>query len=957
MTKGSDDRIRILAVDDELMTLEVYREFLSSDREGKKSISKIDALSQELFGSTATRAHGAGYDVTICRQGDEAVSAVEASITENDPFAIAFIDIRMPPGQDGIVTASRMRQIDPDIEIVIVTGFSDYDPKFISQKVPPAHKLLYLQKPIYPHEISQFAASLSAKWVMEKKMQRAQQQMEDRIRERTTALEKANQELLEDMEKRRQVEQALGQSEEKYRNIVENISDYVCVHDLSGKILETNLNFKQQLGYGHEDRPRYIQALLPENYLDPFKEYLSRIAKIGSDKGTLVLKTKKGQNRILEYKSRLCGDSSGTQRVITSARDATEQLQTQKALKESEMLFRMLFENAGDAIFIIKTEPGETGRILAANQAAAHMHGYTLDEILALNIRDLDSEEAAARGEQQIQQILGGEWIRERVYHRKKDGTHFPVEISAGLLEWEGNKYILAFDRNISEQLQAEENLRLSEEKYRLLIDNAQDAIFILQNGYIQFANPSTLNIFDDHPENLSRIPFLDLVQPNDRSMVAQTIDNCMQTAASTGLFSYGVAGRKDSTLWLQMTGVKVVWEGEPSLLCFVRDMTDTRQLEIQLGQVQKMEALGKLAGGIAHDFNNILSVILGNIQLLGIYLGRDDRISENINRVMQASHRAKELVSQILTFSRKDDESSHPVHIRDVVEEAIKLLRASTPSNIAIEKDFEKSIGNVMANRTQIQQVLLNLCSNAVHAMEKEGGTLCISLCGKTVSELPPHPALPAGEYVLLTISDTGRGIPDKILERIFDPYFTTKNPGEGTGLGLSIVHGIVKKLKGHIELNSVPGKGTVFQVFFPKTDQADQAETNRAIPLQGDNEHILLVDDEEMLLETLGDMLEDLGYRVTLSVSSREAFDEFSRAPDQYDLVITDLTMPQMNGMDLAAKITGIRPKLPVALHTGLASEIKEQRLAQSGIRKVIRKPALEEEFAAAIRDLLDN
>ncbi len=957
MNKGKSGRIRILVVDDELMILEVYKEFLSSSGEEDGAISKIDDLSRKLFGENAARTHTGGYDVTACRQGEEAVRAVEESIQHQDPFALAFIDIRMPPGPDGVVTAGRIRQMDPAIEIVMVTGFSDYDPQTIAQQVPPAHKLLYIQKPIYPHEITQFAASLSAKWMMEKEIEKSQREMEDRIRIRTKELEAANQKLLIDMEKRRRAEQALGESEEKFKSIVANISDYVCVHDLDGNILETNLNFKQQLGFEGDPRHTRIQTLIPEKYRDEFAEYLTRIRKSGFDEGTMILQGKGGVKRIVEYRNRLSTTSSGEVRVIGSGRDVTEQLQTQKALRESEMLFRMLFENAGDAIFIIKAEKEELGQILAANQAAADMHGYTLDELLRLKIMDLDSKEDLQRIDSRVKAILNGEWIRERIHHRRKDGAVFPVEISAGLLRWEGKKYILAFDRDISEQVKAENNVRLSEEKYRQLIDNAQDAIFILQDGKIQFANPSTLNIFNDTLENLCKGPFLDLVKTGDRSMVKRRLEGCLQYAGTTGLFYFGAKQKQGNSLWLQMTGVRVVWENTASLLCFVRDMTETKQLEKQLVQVQKMEALGTLAGGIAHDFNNILSVILGNIQLLSIYLGKEEKITENINRVMQAAYRAKELVSQILTFSRKADEQSRPVHIRLVIKEAVKLLRASTPSNIDIHTNFDKDVGNVLANPTQIQQVFLNLSSNAVHAMKDAEGILRVCLEKVTVSRRHPHSTLPEGDYVVLEIADTGSGMDEHIVRRIFDPYFTTKDPGEGTGLGLSIVHGIVQKLNGHIDLTSTPGKGTTFKVYFPRAFRKDAAEDDSGHTEQGANEHILLVDDEQMLLETLGDMMEDLGYRVSLAVSSEQALEMFKAAPEQYDLIVTDLTMPQMNGIDLAAKIKEIRPDIPVALHTGLAAEISKERLDQAGIKHIIRKPALEEEFAPALRRLLSK
>jgi len=956
MGNGSSDRIRILAVDDEKMVLEVYKEFLSSDIQDD-STSRIGKLSRKLFGSNAAPEHKTGYAVTACRQGAEAVRAVELSIKENDPFALAFIDIRMPPGQDGIVTARQIRQIDPGIEIVIVTGFSDYDPETISQQVPPAHKLLYIQKPIYPHEINQFAASLSAKWVMERNILKTQQEMENQIKARTRQLETANQQLRIDMEKRVLAEQALRDSEEKFRNIVKNISDYICVHDMEGRILETNVNFKEKLGYSDVDGDNRIQALIPNEHQEKFKEYLTRIKENKTDEGTMILKTVKGKKLIVEYKNKLVKSSSGDLRVIGSARDVTDQLNTQKALQQSEMLFRMLFEKAGDAIFLINAEPEQFGRIMAANQAAAEMHGYSLDELLTLTIMDLDSNEDSAKVHDRAERMINGEWIRDQIYHKRKDGTLFPVEISAGFLKLEGKKYFLAFDRDISKQKIAREKLRQSEEKYRLLVDNAQDAVFILQQGCIKFANPRTLSILEYDRQTIGTQSFMEFVRPRDRDKVAGYIDTCLQDESVMEPFSFGVVSKNNDHLWFQMTGVRVVWEDTPSLLCFAKDITNTRDLENQLIQVQKMEALGTLAGGIAHDFNNILSVILGNIQLLGMYIGKDGKENENLNRVMHASYRAKELVSQILTFSRKGDDQKHPVSIELIVKEALKLLRASTPSNIEFKNKFEKNTGAVLANPTQIQQVLLNLCTNAVHAMTADGGILQVSLESVEVRDKNVGQAPAQGTYVLLKISDTGSGMDEKIINRIFDPYFTTKKPGEGTGLGLSIVHGIAEKLKGHIDIQSVPGQGTVFSVYFPRAHGSDNIKKEDHSVLKGGNEHILLIDDETMLLETMGDLIEDMGYRVTLASDSADAYKAFLAQPDQFDVIITDLTMPQMSGTELASKIYQVRPDIPIALHTGLAAEVPEDSLHNTGIKTIIRKPVLEKDLAKTIRNLLEK
>jgi signal transduction histidine kinase/CheY-like chemotaxis protein len=377
--------------------------------------------------------------------------------------------------------------------------------------------------------------------------------------------------------------------------------------------------------------------------------------------------------------------------------------------------------------------------------------------------------------------------------------------------------------------------------------------------------------------------------------------------------------------------------------------------LEDKLWQSQKMEAIGTLAGGIAHDFNNILGIIMGFSEIALLTAPPESKCREYLQEVFKASGRAKELVSQILTFSRKSKTESRPMQIGLVMKEALKMLRASLPSTIELRQSVQRDLPSVMADPTQIYQVLMNLCANAGHAMRDKGGLLDVGLVAVSFDskEAVPHPDLKPGKYQKLTISDTGHGMERSVLDRIFEPFYTTKGPGEGTGMGLAVVHGIMKTHDGAVLVQSEPGRGTCFELFFPSLDLtvASGLETN-TVAIPTGKEHILLVDDEEPLVKVGEQMLVSFGYRVTTATSSLEALKVFKAAPYQFDLVITDLTMPKMTGLDLSNQILELRADMPIILCTGFSDAIQTETAKSLGIRELAIKPIVWKDLAQVIR-----
>ncbi len=417
---------------------------------------------------------------------------------------------------------------------------------------------------------------------------------------------------------------------------------------------------------------------------------------------------------------------------------------------------------------------------------------------------------------------------------------------------------------------------------------------------------------------------------------------------------------------WLIITAVKDEQGATSHYVGMFQDITarkkaeeEKAKLQTQLYQAQKMEAIGTLAGGIAHDFNNILSVILGYSEMAKEDAPLGTKYQEDLAKVYTAANRAKDLVKQILAFSRQAQVERIPLKIQPLIREGMKIIRALIPSTISITQEVDPESGTILADPTQMYQILINLCTNAQHAMEATGGVLAVS-CKTTFIDKDDKKMLlhvKPGEYVELMVTDTGSGIDPHIIGKIFDPYFTTKDSGKGTGMGLAIIHGIMKECGGTITVESRKGKGSVFHVFFPVVNEAVECERVRPENFQQGKERILFIDDEELLAEMGQDMLERLGYHVTVRHNSIEALTTFQNTPHEFDLVITDQTMPDMTGVDLARRMLQIRPDIPIILCTGYSNLIDENSAKAIGIREFTLKPVTKELLAQLIRNVLDK
>ena len=543
-----------------------------------------------------------------------------------------------------------------------------------------------------------------------------------------------------------------------------------------------------------------------------------------------------------------------------------------------------------------------------------------------------------------------------------KDGTRRTVAWTA-VASPDGDeardRWVVGVD--VTDARRAEQARRQSEERYRLLVQDAPIGIVSIDTtGRVLNSNPAFAGLIPVDDSQAARELNLLAMESLVESGMTADLSACM-LSKQPGVFErrFSLPDARAAHFRYHVRPTFDAHGSSAGAQIIIEDFSQARRLEQQLQQAQKMEAIGTLAGGIAHDFNNILSAILGYTELADSEVADQELARHCLREVYQASRRAKDLVRQILAFSRMGDQELKPIFLGPIVKEALRLLRASLPSTIEIRQNLQATQSVVEADPTQVHQVLMNLCTNAAHAMHEEGGVLTVELV-----DAPPEgayrtamPELGPGGHIRLSVSDTGHGMPPAIIDRIFDPYFTTKAKGTGTGLGLAVVHGIVTRHHGAIAVRSAPGEGATFDIYLPKVERDVGEAIGGPMQVPRGTERILFVDDEPSLVMLAERMLERLGYTVTSCTNSLEALELFRSAPDTFDLVVTDMTMPGLTGDRLAREVLAIRPGMPVVLCTGYSELITEEQALDIGIRRFVMKPLAMREFCVSVREAIDG
>ena len=512
-----------------------------------------------------------------------------------------------------------------------------------------------------------------------------------------------------------------------------------------------------------------------------------------------------------------------------------------------------------------------------------------------------------------------------------------------------------------AERRAADSALKDSELRYRTLVENSHDLVSEVDlHGRVHYVSPNHLALTGYSQAELVGTSIFERIHPEDQPIVQEKFHD------RNGGVLYRYRHKDGTWRWFESSGrAFTTADGREHGVVITRDITASieadnirKSLEAQLRQAQKTEAIGTLAGGIAHDFNNILTGILGNMELAGLELPPGHPARVFLRDALKASNRARDLVAQILLFSRRRDQQRVVCALDRVLKEALGLLRASLPSTIEFQTDIAPNCPRVLCDSTQIHQVMMNLGTNAAHAMRERGGvfTVTLGVCHTDPALAAAHPQLANGRAVCLSIRDTGCGMDAPTRERIFEPFFTTKPSGEGTGLGLAVVHGIMQSHDGAITVDSVPGMGTEFRLYFPAIETGETENTNiPAKPARGKGERILLIDDEASIAQIGERMLNKLGYRATALTSSSQALTLYQQSPDEFDAIITDLTMPEINGVEFARRVFQSRPDVPVILSTGFMHSLEIDRARSLGVKHFIEKPFTIQSLAQLLREAL--
>lgn len=819
-----------MVIDDNRAIHGDFRKILCGGHTQKEALEAAEAL---LFEGPPESAKRRIYEIDSAYQGKEGLALVQKSLEEGRPYAVAFVDIRMPPGWDGIETAAKIWEVCPDLQIVICTAYSDYSWDEMEAKLGNSDRLLILKKPFDAVEVLQLARALTEKWGLQQQARLRLDQLEKIVQERTRVLQETNSRLQVEIAERARAAEALRESEERY-----------------------------QLLFRKNPLPMWVIDL-------------------------------------------------------------------------------------------------ESLRFLAVNETAVREYGYSTEEFLSFTIKEIRPPEEGPAPPHQLANVSETAANSFLTRHKKKDGSVIDVEIIAQAIAFDGRQAKLVLANNVTERKLAEDRIR----EQALLLNLAHDAIFVRDlQGRIEFWNKGAERLYGWSDTEAVHKRVSEVFSWGDPMPFQAAEKTVVEKGEWSGeLRMHTKTGQEivvDSRWTLLRDGA-----GNPrSVLVINTDISEKKKLEAQFLRSQRLEGIGTLATGMAHDLNNILAPILMSAGALRWKLKPGEQ-ELAITRIEMSVKRAADIIQQVLTFGRGVSGERMAIDPRELMEEAAKIMSQTFPKNITITLDGEAGLWPIIGDKTQIHQVLLNLGINSRDAMPK-GGEIIMRAEKVTVDEhyASGHTPIRPGPYVMVQVTDTGCGIPPKDIERIFDPFFTTKELGKGTGLGLSTVLGIVKSHRGLVTVESELNRGTTFRVLLPASPETVKREVsgNTSIIMRGKGEVILLVDDEADILSVTRKLLERVGYKVLEANDGHEALSVISQS-DRIDLVLTDIMMPQMDGVALIQELREKRPRIKIIASSGLGSNLggnlRKGELAALGVKAFLTKPYAPGKLLAALREILDE
>ena len=647
-----------------------------------------------------------------------------------------------------------------------------------------------------------------------------------------------------------------------------------------------------------------------------------------------------------------------------------------KKLENEALIYKTILEASTDAVFLETLD----GKIIDVNEKALELLGYTKDELLKLTVSDLVPEKTRKELPKLYHKAKLKNGFTIEAENLKKDGSIIPVEVSSKLFSFKGEEILSVSVRNISsrkkleqelkealenqlrindELMQTTMRLKESEEKYRNLIEHSNDGIYILKSNRFILVNKKFEEIIEYTFNDLNspEFEFESLIAPEDRQMIRLRGEKIKKGETVSPKYRFRTITKSGKKKDLETSVSYVIYEGEVATHGIVRDITEQRRLEDQLLQSQKMEAIGKLAGGIAHDFNNLLTGILGFAELL-YARAQDEKTRHASDVILTTCRQAAKLTAQLLNFSRKGEFNPEPISINDSIRNVLTLLEKMIHKNIELHYDLEENINITEADSGQIEQALMNIVLNSFDALPK-GGQVSISTSNVFLDEkyCSSFPDLKPGNYVKVSVTDTGSGMTDEVKRRVFEPFFSTKGKGEGTGLGLSTVYGIVKNHSGHINIYSEINEGTTVNIYLPVVKAKKGSEKEDKIEFLKGYETILLIDDEKVVRKVGKEILNELGYKSLIASSGKEGLKLFKENIDDIKLIILDMIMPDMDGEATYKELKKINPDIKIIVASGYSQNGTAEKIVKKEQSVFVQKPFQIKDLSEAIRKILDD